>query len=304
VFSQNEDLDGKPLKSSISSDVMYIDAFRGGAIEVPISHLRSQLRAMGSTGLEDDELLSQASNQAMVIRSSRNMMHSVQIMQMQVRTPADADRRAPLWFSQTPDMDNAFYASLWSTMLLQGHSSPQASRRQHYLPFLCEHIQAHCPWDADLLEKFVAPLFSRYPNERYQTAHFAQYMRDKDARPPKPLRRNPQIDAKVKYRVGQVFKHQRYGYEGVIVGWDAMCGASDAWIDQMGVDNLQGGRNQSFYHVLVDEKSTRYVAQENIHPIDDAPSPALMRLAGRYFRRWDREIKRFVSNIKAEYPDD
>lgn len=54
----------------------------------------------------------------------------------------------------------------------------------------------------------------------------------------------------------------------------------------------------------VNEKSTRYVAQENIRPVDEEPSDALKHLAGRYFRRWDDEIKRFVSNIKDEYPDD
>jgi F-box protein 21 len=54
----------------------------------------------------------------------------------------------------------------------------------------------------------------------------------------------------------------------------------------------------------VNEKSTRYVAQENIRPVNDEPSAALKHLAGRYFRRWDTENKRFVSNIKDEYPDD
>jgi hypothetical protein len=54
----------------------------------------------------------------------------------------------------------------------------------------------------------------------------------------------------------------------------------------------------------VNEKSTRYVAQENIRLVNDEPSDALKHLAGRYFRRWDSGIKRFVSNIKDEYPDD
>lgn len=54
----------------------------------------------------------------------------------------------------------------------------------------------------------------------------------------------------------------------------------------------------------VNEKSTRYVAQENIRPVDDEPSDALKLLAGRYFRCWDGENKKFVSNIRDEYPDD
>ena len=35
----------------------------------------------------------------------------------------------------------------------------------------------------------------------------------------------------VKYRVGQVIKHRRYGYRGVIVGWDESCKAPQHWID-------------------------------------------------------------------------
>lgn len=54
----------------------------------------------------------------------------------------------------------------------------------------------------------------------------------------------------------------------------------------------------------VDDRSMRYVAQENIAPIDTDPSEALLRLAGKHFKRWDAEKRRFVSNIKDEYPDD
>lgn len=55
---------------------------------------------------------------------------------------------------------------------------------------------------------------------------------------------------KVKYRIGDVFRHRRYGYEGVIVGWDLKCEKDEGWIAQMGVRRLSGGAEQSFYHVL------------------------------------------------------
>jgi F-box protein 21 len=54
-----------------------------------------------------------------------------------------------------------------------------------------------------------------------------------------------------------------------------------------------------------DDKSIRYVAQENIGLSQDAsPSVPLLELAGRYFKRWDEKAKVFVSNIRDEYPDD
>jgi F-box protein 21 len=54
----------------------------------------------------------------------------------------------------------------------------------------------------------------------------------------------------------------------------------------------------------VDDKSSRYVAEENIAVTNAHPSEALMQLAGRYFKRYDGQAKKFVSNIKEEYPDD
>jgi F-box protein 21 len=53
-----------------------------------------------------------------------------------------------------------------------------------------------------------------------------------------------------------------------------------------------------------DDKSVRYVAEENITVLEDAPSRELLELAGRYFKRWDDGEKVFVSNIRDEYPHD
>lgn len=169
------------------------------------------------------------------------------------------------------------------------------------------------------------------------------------------------------YRVGDLFRHRRYRYRAVITGWDATCQASEQWMQQMGVDALPHGRTQSFYHVLVEDHSTRYVAQENIDVItpvsasaqrrrrgrhegggtegevgvsgsgdaqgndggsvseDDSgddgqarqempeeedelsragPPLDILRIAGRYFKRWDAVEGRFVSNVRDEYPDD
>ncbi|QDS77906.1 hypothetical protein FKW77_000732 [Venturia effusa] len=305
---EGRDLDGKPTTKP--SENMYIDAFRD-PIEVPQHHLQAQLLSMGAAS-NPQAFLSKAADTEIITRCSRNMMHSVQTIQMHVNNPLPApnDARLPLWYQQNPDFDKAFYASVWSTMLMQTHHSSGMSMRRHYLPFLLEYVQQHCPWDADLVEKYIAPMFSRY-SEHSETLRILRLMREKDRGQPKvKSRTTEEIDwqvgrtGNVEYKVGQVFRHRRYGYEGVIVGWDKICEGSDAWIESMGVDRLSGGRRQSFYHVLVNEKSSRYVAQENISPVDDEPSEALKELAGRYFRRWDGVSKKFVSNIRDEYPDD
>lgn len=53
----------------------------------------------------------------------------------------------------------------------------------------------------------------------------------------------------------------RYDYRCVIYGWDHRCEMSDAWIQQMGVDNLPHGRNQPFYNVLVEDGTNRYASE-------------------------------------------
>jgi F-box protein 21 len=54
------------------------------------------------------------------------------------------------------------------------------------------------------------------------------------------------------------------------------------------------------------DKSVRYVAEENIEPVspNTEPSEAIMRLAGRHFKRWDADAHLFVSNMRDEYPHD
>ena len=59
--------------------------------------------------------------------------------------------------------------------------------------------------------------------------------------------------------------------------------------------------------VRVEDKSVRYVAEENIEAINPEFSelpPALVAVAGKHFNRWDEDTRTFVSNIKDEYPED
>ncbi|RMZ00614.1 hypothetical protein D0860_07927 [Hortaea werneckii] len=110
--------------------------------------------------------------------------------------------------------------------------------------------------------------------------------------------------AAVTWKIGTYFRHKRYRYAGIVIGWDTSCGAEPAWIEQMRVDDLPRGRHQPFFNVVADDKSLRYVAEENILPDHSRPGPALMGIAGRYFKRWDESQGKFVSNIRDEYPDD
>lgn len=54
----------------------------------------------------------------------------------------------------------------------------------------------------------------------------------------------------------------------------------------------------------MEDTSIRYVAEENIEIIEPEVPISLMSLAGRFFKRWDKERHVFVSNIRDEYPED
>jgi hemimethylated DNA binding protein len=72
----------------------------------------------------------------------------------------------------------------------------------------------------------------------------------------------------VKFRVGQVVKHARYGYYGVIVGWDEVAKAPEEWIRKNHPKGKEHWRKHPNYSVLVDTKHEgfdySYCAQENL----------------------------------------
>jgi F-box protein 21 len=99
-----------------------------------------------------------------------------------------------------------------------------------------------------LIEKYVMPMFANAP-EGERLWLFAQSMYHLDGTKKSVLRRDNN-STHVRFKVGQLFQHVRYNYEGVITGWDNNCDAGEDWIQNMRVDALPGGRNQAFYHVM------------------------------------------------------
>eukprot|EP00946_MAST-07B_sp_MAST-7B-sp1_P003863 g3863.t1 len=77
--------------------------------------------------------------------------------------------------------------------------------------------------------------------------------------------RNPSIT----FYVGQVVRHRKYNYRGVIVGYDPHCRATDTWKKTMGVHMLKRQHHQPFYNLLVDRRDDprryrTYCAEENL----------------------------------------
>ena len=232
----------------------------------------------------------------------------------------------------------ATYAAAWASLMAPRQDSPSLRRAlmDDIGTRLNTFLQAFEPdfrLDMPLITRYIMPLLSRLPrNQNVDEAgepaiqldqagqdFLNDYMRhivqeDNVSPDPSPRLGVPETN-QVRCRVGQIFRHGRYNYLGAITGWDTQCRASDEWMRQMNIDHLPQGRTQCFYHVVADDGSTRYVAEENIELIYsnanggyvDAPveiPSGLEKLAGRWFKRWDKNRGRFVSNVTDEYPDD
>ena len=87
----------------------------------------------------------------------------------------------------------------------------------------------------------------------------------------------------VRFQPGQLVRHVRYGYRGVVVARDPFCKASEAWYD---ANQTQPDRNQPWYHVLVHGNATvTYAAQSSLEE-DDSAEPVDHPLVDQYFSRF------------------
>jgi len=219
-------------------DAIYLDPWRHDRV-VNTDILHTQLQAVGIPTNAHDQYLAPALPRDIVLRTGRNIMRSW-----------EEQRRGALTANADVDYDLAFYSFLWSVLLVGGNENPETNihRRRSYLPYLLESFQTSFPEDAGLVEHYISRMFEHHPN-RDDFFKLTTEMRTGD-RNARPIMRRDSKARGVRYRVGQVFQHKRYGYVGVIVGWDTKCAAGEPWIAQMSVDALPNGRGQSFYNIL------------------------------------------------------
>ncbi|NWI91162.1 FBX21 protein, partial [Pitta sordida] len=73
----------------------------------------------------------------------------------------------------------------------------------------------------------------------------------------------------VQFRVGQVVIHKRFGYSGVIVGWDVKANTPEEWLQLKYPPMKQHLKDTPHYRILINKangfgKSTAYVSEEEI----------------------------------------
>uniref|UniRef100_A0A803XZZ9 Hemimethylated DNA-binding domain-containing protein n=1 Tax=Meleagris gallopavo TaxID=9103 RepID=A0A803XZZ9_MELGA len=73
----------------------------------------------------------------------------------------------------------------------------------------------------------------------------------------------------IQFSVGQVIVHKRFGYSGVIVGWDRRAKAPEEWLQYKYPPEKQDVKDTPHYRILINNasglgKSTAYVPEEEI----------------------------------------
>lgn len=82
------------------------------------------------------------------------------------------------------------------------------------------------------------------------------------------------------FQPGQLVRHRRYKYRGVVVDVDSSCQADDQWYAK---NQTQPDRDQPWYHVLVHGTATcTYAAAENLEA-DPSPAPIIHPLLTHFF---------------------
>jgi heat shock protein HspQ len=90
-----------------------------------------------------------------------------------------------------------------------------------------------------------------------------------------------------RFRAGQLVKHRRYGYRGVVVDFDPFCRAPEQWYQS---NATQPDKNQPWYHVLVHgSRTVTYAAQSSLLP-DDTCKPVDHPLVEKFFEQFNGEF--------------
>ncbi|CZR57399.1 uncharacterized protein PAC_07288 [Phialocephala subalpina] len=309
IPAPGETLDDRPLREGeIQAQPMFLDPYRFDD-EISEQSLRIMLSQYGIRPHQFAEFMADTGNENLILRTSRNILATVQEFRAQVGAATNTGHPTiRLYANPFADMDNAFYAALWANYIFGNPArTMELTTQRQFIPLILERFERLYPMDATLIEEYIVPQYGRqdHISEIWELREALRVVRAADQTPKqRRLRDTPAAREGVKYKVGQIFRHRRYAYTGVITGWDMECGMTSAWIAHNNVDSLSRGRHQSFYHALVEDTSVRYVAEENIEVIEPEVPSTLMSLAGKFFKRWDKENRIFVSNIRDEYPED
>lgn len=227
-------LDGHPLPEEHSQrqENMFLDPY-GSDEEVPLDYISNFLSRLGIyTGHEN--LLNPTATDLIVMRTAQNIRASFTSFRTNERPLSQLIPMIELnrgdW---ARNLQPALYSMIWASIMMVPVLPENDEVRwdwQQDVRDLLTYFYEYFPEDSWLIEKYVCPMYDTFaapsrrqnnwdlPSKRVRDQIKEIQRVDSSAKPPR--RRTELADGfRVKYRVGQVFKHKRYEYHGLILGW-------------------------------------------------------------------------------------
>ena len=95
------------------------------------------------------------------------------------------------------------------------------------------------------------------------------------------------------FKTGDIIKHKKYGYRGVIVNQDSNFKGEDKWYLS---NQSQPSKHQPWYFVLVDEiQQVTYVVESNL-TLDQCEKQVDHPMINLFFSEYDDELKKYIRN--------
>ncbi|KAK9772719.1 putative F-box domain-containing protein [Seiridium cardinale] len=320
-------LDGQPLgEDEEERQKMFLDPY-GSDSEVPLEQLHAYLYRLGAHVGRDSMLVPNATD-LIVMRTAQNIRASFTSFRTIERPMAELipliELRRGDW---ARNLQPALYSMIWASIMMVPVLPENEDVRwdwQQDVRDLINYFYEYFPEDAWLVERYVCPMYDTFsaPGRRQNAWELpSKRVRDQikkirqvDSSERAPRRRSDlTTPVPVKYRVGQVFKHKRYDYHGIILGWSV-----DGVSESMGWDGDNLGWSssrtaQAFYRCMVgtDGSDHHVIAEDNMEMLDLSGGTKLPReiqdlvpMAGKFFRRYDEGQGAFVSNMRELFPED
>ncbi|KAH6653747.1 hypothetical protein BKA67DRAFT_535106 [Truncatella angustata] len=320
-------LDGLPAADDETErHKMFLDTY-GSDSEVPLEQLHAYLYRLGAH-LGRDSMLVPNATELIVMRTAQNIRASFTSFRTIERPVAELipliELRRGDW---ARNLQPALYSMIWASIMMVPVLPENEDVRwdwQQDVRDLINYFYEYFPEDAWLVEKYVCPMYDTFaaPGQRQNAWELpSRRVRDQikkirqvDSSERAPRRRSDLTTAlPVRYRIGQVFKHKRYDYHGIILGWSV-----DGVSESMGWDGDNLGWTtkraaQAFYRCMVgtDGSDHHVIAEDNMEILDLSGGGKLPReihdlvpMAGKFFRRYDKEQGAFVSNMRELFPED
>ncbi|KAL2258361.1 hypothetical protein VTK26DRAFT_8362 [Humicola hyalothermophila] len=325
-----EDLDGEPVSNPTEEqERMCLDPY-GSDHEVLLQDLRAKLNEFAWTQGTEAFLMPSpvpiiVQRTAQNIRATYDTANNLTGDEIFVRELRHLRSGYP-----GLNMQAALYASMWAELLMKQTSSFHWD--SNLMAFLKRFALL---WSEDIwiVKKYLVPLYEQFLASRQRphrprdpwtdVTEIVTMLENIDNRVPEVNRRyTADINSRVRYKIGQVFRHRRYQYIGIINGWAAMGSNTlpmphnltaeeaeeegDVFDPTESAHSSLAAPQRTYYTCLKSNCDRMRIAQDNVVIITD-PSlipEELFFVAGKFFKRFDRETCTFVSNIREYYPDD